>query len=208
MQLRLRYMRVEDVPHVLAIDRVSFDPAWSARSYHFEIKKSEISYMPVLVHEEDRPVDGMRKLLNSLRGQRTQYEETSIIVGYGGLWKMSDESHISTIATHPEHRGKGYGEILLAGMLRRAIALKAAYTVLEVRVSNTVARKLYLKYHFTIAGVKPNYYSSNNEDAYDMRLDLTDRETLAHIDSLYDALQARVAFIDQYSHTLHPRLGH
>ncbi|MGB1287138.1 MAG: hypothetical protein ACPG7F_11435, partial [Aggregatilineales bacterium] len=69
MTLILRYMRVEDVSSVLQIDRASFDPAWSAKSYLFELKKSDISYLPVLDCVEKQPVEGVQKFLSSLRGQ-------------------------------------------------------------------------------------------------------------------------------------------
>jgi ribosomal-protein-alanine N-acetyltransferase len=36
---------------------------------------------------------------------------------------------------------------------------------LDVRVSNTVARKLYEKYGFVFQGMRKNYYSNPEEDA-------------------------------------------
>ena len=95
---------------------------------------------------------------------------------------------------------------MLAGMLRRAIALNAAYVVLEVRVSNDVAQNLYHKYGFEIHGVKKNYYHHDNEDAYDMRLELT-HETIDNFNRQYADLRQRIQFKDQYSRTPHPRLG-
>lgn len=44
---------------------------------------------------------------------------------YGGMWYIAGEAHISTIAVHPKGRGHGWGEILLAGMVRRGIVLEA-----------------------------------------------------------------------------------
>jgi len=59
-------------------------------------------------------------------------------------------------------------------MIQRAITLQAAYVALEVRISNLNAQALYIKHDFQIAGIKPRYYSDNGENAYDMRLPLTD----------------------------------
>ncbi|MBK9746744.1 MAG: ribosomal protein S18-alanine N-acetyltransferase [Chloroflexi bacterium] len=127
-------------------------------------------------------------------------ESNTVIVGYGGLWNIVDEAHVSTIATHPQFRGNGWGEVLLAAMIRRALTLGAAYIVLEVRVSNVVAQNLYKKYGFETVGTKTNYYHSNNEDAYDMRLNFTNpaayRETF---DPRFEALKARHHFADQYT---------
>ena len=36
---------------------------------------------------------------------------------------------------------------------------------LEVRPSNIAARRLYEKYGFALAGIRPRYYSDDNEDA-------------------------------------------
>lgn len=36
---------------------------------------------------------------------------------------------------------------------------------LEVRPSNEIAQRLYRKYGFEPAGIRPRYYSDNNEDA-------------------------------------------
>ena len=90
--------------------------------------------------------------LNKLRGRLNGAGAESArggILGYGGIWNIADEAHISTIATHPTHRGNGYGEILLAGIVGKALQLGAGYIVLEVRVSNQVAQRLYEKYGFS-----------------------------------------------------------
>lgn len=204
--LNLRYMKVADVSQVVEIDNASFKPAWPERSYRFEINESQVSYMQVLEKCENRPVTGFKRILNSLRGQ-DDMEAQPVIVGYGGLWKIADEAHISTIASHPEYRGLKYGEILLVGMIGRSIALDAGYVVLEVRVSNEVAQALYHKYDFKIHGVKPEYYHHDREDAYDMRLELTEA-TIHAFRQRYDRLMRQAPFSDNYSHVSHPRLGY
>ena len=154
-ELTLRYMDVPDLPTVVDIDAASFKPAWPERSYRFEINESQVSYMAVLEKLEEQAVTGLRRLLKSIQGKQTNTEARPMIVAYGGLWKIAEEAHISTIASHPDYRGQKYGEIVLAGMIGKAIMLGADYVVLEVRVSNEVAQKLYTKYGFTVEGVKP-----------------------------------------------------
>lgn len=204
MSLTLRYMRLPDIPAVVAIDRVSFDPAWSARSYGYEVGESTYSHMLVLEQSDaEKPKQGWRRLVSSLSANGRESEAT--IVGYGGLWHIMDESHISTIATHPDFRGRGWGEVLLAAMIRRSIALKAAYIVLEVRVSNTVAQNLYRKYQFETLTVKKRYYHNNGEDAYDMRLNLdANREYALWFENRYQELASKYQFTDLYSRTPHP----
>lgn len=193
-RLSLRYMRPGDIPQVVAIDNVSFNPPWSARSYAFEVSESSYSHMVVLENgQSNLSQNGWRRWL------QPWVRPNGVILGYGGLWYIAGEGHISTIATHPDYRGRGYGEILLAAMIRRAITLQAEYIVLEVRVSNIIAQNLYTKYEFQIAGTKPNYYRLDNEDAYDMRLDLTDEAMLARFDRRFAAIQARTQFVDHYT---------
>ena len=130
--------------------------------------------------------------------------ETGAILGYGGLWKIDSEAHISTIATHPDHRGRGFGELLLAGMFRKALLLQAEYLVLEVRVGNEVAQNLYRKYGLSQHGRKRNYYRSDNEDAFDMRVQL-DNGARERCLQLYDQLSKMHNFRDNFTQVTHPR---
>ena len=86
-------------------------------------------------------------------------------VAYGGMWLLVDEAHITTIAVRPEYRGRGFGEMLMIGLIEKATEVGARWVTLEVRVSNTVAQNLYRKYTFHAEGVRKGYYSDNNEDA-------------------------------------------
>ncbi len=195
--LTLRYMTPADIAQVVMIDNQSFDPPWSARSYSYEISESSYSHMAVLERKSKTPsVNGWRRIFRGLNGQS---EGQSQVVAYGGLWNIVDEGHISTIASHPAWRGYSFGEILLAGMVRRAITLGSAYIVLEVRVTNGVAQNLYTKYEFQTTGTKARYYRNNNEDAYEMRLDLHDPALIARFQQRYEAIKLRQGFADLYS---------
>lgn len=211
--LTLRYMRLTDIQQVVKIDSLSFDPPWSAQSYAYETSESTYSHMLVLA--QDAPADDepsadkngnvLRRLMQSINGTPNPPPlDHGQIIGYGGLWNIIDEAHISTIATHPDARGQGWGEIMLAAMIRKSFILDAGYIVLEVRVSNTAAQNLYRKYEFVTSGVKTGYYRNNNEDAFDMRLDLNAvyRE---QFEARYAELLARNIFIDDYSSTQHPQ---
>ena len=206
MSLTLRYMRNSDVPRVMDIETASFTPSWGEHSFHFEIEQSRVSYMLVVTETLQRPTQGLRRWWDSMRGVADSQEEGEHVVSFGGLWHIEDEGHISTIASHPQHRGRHFGEIALAGMVQQAMRRRAKYMVLEVRVSNTVAQKLYLKYGFQVTAVKRAYYQNNKEDAYDMRLYFGDTGMLEKQAQLYADLQARVPFVDLYTHTPHPRL--
>ncbi|MDE3074936.1 MAG: ribosomal protein S18-alanine N-acetyltransferase [Chloroflexota bacterium] len=87
------------------------------------------------------------------------------IFAYAGLWLMVDEAHITTIAVRQEYRGRGLGELTLCGLVDTGLEVGARLMTLEVRISNTVAQNLYLKYGFKQSGLRRRYYSDNNEDA-------------------------------------------
>jgi ribosomal-protein-alanine N-acetyltransferase len=99
------------------------------------------------------------------------------VVGYAGLWLMLDEAHVTTIGVHPDHRGRGAGELLFLGLADIAAKMRAARITLEVRVSNTGAQALYRKYGLEVTGLRRRYYSDNGEDAIVMWTDPIDSES-------------------------------
>jgi ribosomal-protein-alanine N-acetyltransferase len=104
-------------------------------------------------------------------------DELRSIVGYAGIWIMTDESHITTIASHPHVRGRGVGEFLLVALIHRSIEIGARWMTLEVRATNGVAQNLYRKYTFKEMGVRRRYYSDNGEDALVMWTDALDSDS-------------------------------
>jgi len=190
-------MQSTDIPRVVRIDEQSFAVPWSARSYTFEVNQSNYSHMVVLEHLQPRPPDGRwQAWWQSVTG-RVRIKQT--LLAYGGLWYFGAQAHISTIATAPEHRQQGYGEVVFLAMLCRAISLSSQMATLEVRVSNIHAQHLYEKYGFQQRGVKAGYYIDNDEDAYDMALSLTDRATIQHIESCFEGYTRQLGLQDRYT---------
>ncbi len=202
--LLLRYMTLDDIPQVMRIDRAAFSTPWSVRSYEYEVGESTYSYMLVITQhqpQDSRPL--LRVWLRRLPFLRARRPSVRILA-YGGLWRFLEEAHISTIASHPDYRGQGYGELALAAMIRRAAQIGARFVALEVRVSNTGAQQLYRKWGFVSRGIKTQYYRDNREDAYDMRLTL-DEAALSDVEARFKALQQRHAFRDDYTQRPPPR---
>ncbi|MBL8144740.1 MAG: GNAT family N-acetyltransferase [Anaerolineae bacterium] len=203
LSLSLRYMTARDIPDVVEIDRQSFDMPWSARSYAFEVGESNYSHMMVL----ETRTEPERNRFSRLWPRGGQDNVTIALGAYGGLWFIGGEAHISTIASNPLQRGRGWGEVAFAAMIRRSLTLRATHIVLEVRVGNTIAQKLYVKYGFETVGVKPHYYSNNAEDAYDMRLELESNPAYAgRFAERWAALKDRHRFTDSYTEGAPPRL--
>ncbi len=172
-------MTVSDIPEVIEIERLSFSLPWPPNAYKRELQDNRTAhYIVVRKHEPGSPPlptpsaraeesKGLLGFLKSLGGSSTPTTRQGppTIFGYAGLWLMVDEAHITTIAVRPECRGKGLGELALCGLVDTALEVGARIMTLEVRVSNTVAQNLYLKYGFKQSGLRRRYYSDNNEDA-------------------------------------------
>ena len=179
-------MRWEDVPAVMTIERESFPLPWSNYTYRHELTENTHSHYIVV-----RP----RHTSASKRAWWRQFlwPASPVLVGYGGFWLVVDEAHISTLAVAPQWRGHGLGELLLAAMIEQAIGMKAVMVTLEVRVSNTVAQKLYTKYGFVITGTRPRYYRDNDEDAHIMTVEAAaSDEYRRRFAGLQAALRARL----------------
>ena len=95
-------------------------------------------------------------------------EEGGEIVAQIGVRSVLDELHITTVAVHPEHRGRGHARALI----RAAISAypDASVVHLEVRPTNYAAITLYRSLGFQETGRRPRYYG--DEDALLMTLDL------------------------------------
>ena len=86
------------------------------------------------------------------------------VLGYGGMWIIVDEGHITNIAVHPEHRKLNLGSIILENLIKISQLEKVIGLTLEVRVSNINAQKLYNKYNFVQEGRRKAFYQDNKED--------------------------------------------
>ena len=65
------------------------------------------------------------------------------IIGYGGMWVVMDEAHITNVCILPEYRKKGYARVLMKELIRMGKERGAQSMTLEVRVSNKPALRLY-----------------------------------------------------------------
>ena len=72
------------------------------------------------------------------------------------------------MAVAPSARRRGVGQELLADLIRRLAQKKIYRIVLEVRVSNEPAIRLYEKQGFATMGKRKNFYEKPTEDAYVM----------------------------------------
>ncbi len=159
-QLLIRPMRLEDVPAVSALDRLSFSLPWPERSFRYEVTENENSRPWVA---EVLTVDGSPHL-----------------AAMAVIWVIVDEAHVATFAVHADHRRKGIGRQLLAATLLEAVKEGALLSHLEVRRSNLAAQALYTDFGYRVVGCRPRYYQDNFEDALLMTLKPIDKDYLTH----------------------------
>lgn len=181
----LEPMELTDVPTVAAIEQRVFTSPWSPYAFVYDLRRRREAHYLVARYapwalRQGSPVSELGGIDRS-------------IMGYAGAWLVIDECHIATLGVRPEWRGRGVGELLLAGLLRWAAAQGAQYATLEVRVSNQVAQRLYAKYGLEVVGRRRRYYADNNEDALLMTTDrLGAAEYAALLDEHQRTLQARL----------------
>ncbi len=86
-------------------------------------------------------------------------------VGYLLAAGVPPESELYRIAVLPEWRGTHAGYALLAAYLGTASTEGYDRFFLEVRASNTPARRLYEKAGYAVIGTRRHYYKDPKEDA-------------------------------------------
>lgn len=140
MEVTFEEMRLEHLSQVVEIEEASFPSPWSRYAFTYELMQNNFAYYVVAL-------DGKR------------------VAGYGGMWLILDEAHITNVAVHPDYRMNNIGRALMLEMIRRAVLMGIARMTLEVRPSNAAARRLYATLGFEERGVRKRYYTDTNEDA-------------------------------------------
>ncbi len=94
-----------------------------------------------------------------------QEDGSSALVGFLVARRLPPEWELENIVVAPEVRGTGIGKQLMNTLLAQARQTQSDAILLEVRASNTAARRLYENLGFREAGCRKGYYTNPNEDA-------------------------------------------
>lgn len=155
---RLREMRWWDIDPVLELEKDLFpEDAWSRGMFWSELAHA-------------RGAEATRRYLVAEDGDR--------LIGYAGLATAGTASDsdsatgadIQTIAVARDHWGTGLGGRLLTELLHAASDFECTEVMLECRVDNVRAQKLYERFGFEAIGFRRGYYQPGNVDALVMRL--------------------------------------
>ena len=136
----------DDLDAMVDIENVSFPSPWPKRIFEREIQAKN-SYKRVVRFQGS-------------------------VVAYIVTWTIYDEVHILNVAVHPDFRKIGLGEMLMRDCLSFSSEHGLKLAILEVRVSNNSAIKLYEKIGFKTLRIRKKYYSDTGEDAYVMMFEL------------------------------------
>lgn len=142
MSMTIREMSTDDLDAVSALEAAVFTMPWSKNGFSETLCREDAHFF-------------------------TAYEDERLL-GYAGVYCTADEGEITNVAVAPEARRQGVARALLQHLLTRLLSDGITRAVLEVRVSNTPAIRLYEAQGFQIAGRRKGFYEKPAEDAYVM----------------------------------------
>ena len=136
-------MNASHVPQIAQLEKRCFSDPWSEKSIASELENPLSVWLVA--------VDG---------GQ---------LIGYVGSQTVLGETDMMNLAVAPEARRQGTGRALVLALVD-ALTEKGSHSLmLEVRVSNTPAQKLYESLGFSQVGRRPKYCANPREDALILR---------------------------------------
>lgn len=138
-EIRIYPFSAAYVDSLVAISKLCFHSAWDRESFKNELQNGLARYVVAVID--------------------------NVPVGFGGMWLIIDEGHITNIGVHPEYRGIGIGDKILSSLISICKEENICSMTLEVRASNYIAQNLYKKYGFVGEGIRKAYYEDNKEDA-------------------------------------------
>lgn len=142
--LRFVPLDASHIPDILEIEREANSAPWSERSFLNETTNPNALFLVAL-----------------LEGR---------LVGYGGVWLLIDEAHVTTVAVRAAERRQGIARRLVVQLLDASKERGMTCATLEVRAGNEAAHGLYASLGFQVAARRKGYYPDNNEDALVMWL--------------------------------------
>jgi ribosomal-protein-alanine N-acetyltransferase len=137
----LRPARLEDVGVLAVIDASASANPWSEGQFNAACAESAGGRNTVLVvHQLD------------------QLDQHNPIDGFIVFSQVLDEASVHNIAVRSSRQGRGLGHLLLKASMEQMRCAGAVRCLLEVRQSNTAARRLYEGHGFVPDGERKNYY--------------------------------------------------
>jgi ribosomal-protein-alanine N-acetyltransferase len=141
--IQLREMIAADLPVVVQIERASYSVPWSEATFRGLLRRRDADLVVAVANDT--------------------------VIAYACFWCVVDQGELGNVAVSKVWRGRGLGARLLTEIIARAARRGVREVFLEVRPSNTVARRLYDRFGFVPVGRRRNYYQEPVEDALVLR---------------------------------------
>ncbi|MSO44462.1 MAG: ribosomal-protein-alanine N-acetyltransferase [Thermoleophilia bacterium] len=135
----VRRARADDIVAMMAIDTRSNPIPWSRMFFAAEV--------------------------NRVEGLCLVATDGDAVVGFMATAGQGDAWHILNVTVDLGHRRRGIGALLVDATLAALDGRPYRRYTLEVRVSNEAAVRLYRTRRFVDSGIRPRYYSDDQEDA-------------------------------------------
>jgi ribosomal-protein-alanine N-acetyltransferase len=146
-----------DIDRVLQIEEQVYSHPWTRGNFH------------------DSIYAGHAMIGLQAAGRLENGAELHDLLAYYLLMPVVDEMHLLNFAVAADYQGLGYARLLLDHMCEYVRQQQCLSILLEVRVSNQRAIKVYQRYGFSEIGRRKSYYpvaDNLREDAIVMRMEL------------------------------------
>ena len=140
--MKIRKMKETDVVQVTNIEKENFSQPWKESDFYRACHTPEAEF---LVAEE--------------QGQ---------VRGYIGMYQSFEEGEITNVAVHKAFWGQKIGTALVQALREQATVCGVEKIILEVRVSNASAIRVYENCGFEKISRRKNLYDFPQEDGYIM----------------------------------------
>ena len=142
--MTIREMQAADVEKVAALEAQIFSMPWAVQGFFDTLGREDVVFL--VAYEQDE------------------------LLGYVGVYCTADEGEITNVAVAQTARRRGVAYALMSQLIEMLAGREIFRIVLEVRVSNEPAIRLYERMGFLKAGKRKSFYEKPTEDAYVMVL--------------------------------------
>lgn len=153
MNLELRQATTADVRIIAEIERYSFPKPWDPDIFRY-----------MALHPRGAPTTtgSLLHMIVLAQGQD--------IISYAVWEEKCNEGHLMNLAVAPQHRNKGFGKLILRGIVDNMRQKGIVRLELEVRENNAIARRLYEGEGMMPAGRVEGFYGATDAIIYSLDL--------------------------------------
>ncbi len=153
---RLKTLHSEHAQKIVTLEKKCFSKPWGLKECLAVFAQKHFTALGLWTENTQPPKN---------HAINAQYVHTPDLVAYISFYHVLDEMEILNIAVDPLFQRQGHGTYILGKALEKAKEMQLQRVVLDVRISNTAAIKLYEKFSFVQVGTRKKYYTDTMEDA-------------------------------------------